>query len=202
MKLELLSQLKKLYVKYTSNLKEEDKQRYTAYIFMSLTLFTVGFLGLFAIGPTLNTVSNLDKQYKDNMIVYEALHKKFTNLQVLDTEYQKIEAFLPQIYAAIPKDEEIPKLTRQIENIAKQNNLFIRDYTVGTVEIFPNIKSNPIYSFNFTVDVSGRDTDVNKFIADIIKFDRIVGIDKLSTGHTAEGESTASLTCRAFFGTK
>ena len=199
---QLLNNIKKAYQKYTANIRPEDKQKYEAYIYISLTLFTACFLGIFAIGPTLNTVSNLDKQYKDNQLVYAALHQKFINLQKLDTEYQNIQGDLEQIYSAIPKSAQIPKLTRQIENIAQQNNLFVAKYSVGSIEIYPNVKPSPIYSYNFVVNVSGQDIDVNQFIADIINFDRIVGIDKITTGRTQETQSTVFLTGRVFFATK
>lgn len=191
--------IKKIYSKYLASLESEGAQKLTAYFYIILTLATVSFFGLAAIGPTLNTVSNLNRQYKDNMVVYEALSQKLANLVLLDSQYQTIQVDLNNLYAAIPKSAEIPKLTRQIENLASANNLQVTKFTIGTVEVFPSVKNEPIYSFLFTIDVAGNEVDVNNFIADIINFDRIVGVERIITGINPESHYTTVFTGRVYF---
>lgn len=195
----LIYYIKKIYLKYAASLESEGAQKLTAYFYIILTLATVSFFGLAAIGPTLNTVSNLNKQYKDNQKVYEILSQKLANLALLDSQYQTIQADLDQLNAAIPKTAEIPKLTRQIEKITSAHNLQVTRFSVGTVEIFPNVKNVPIYSFLFTIDVAGNEVDVNNFIADIINFDRIVGVERIITGTNQESHYTTSFTGRVYF---
>ena len=194
-----INNIKKIYSKYLASLESEGVQKLTAYFYIILTLATVSFFGLAAIGPTLSTVSNLNKQYKDNMTVYKELSQKLANLALLDSQYQTIQTNLDQLYAAIPKTAEIPKLTRQIENIASANNLQVTKFSVGTVEVFPNVKNKPIYSFLFTIDVAGSKTNVNNFIADVINFDRIVGVERITTGTNPESHYTTSFTGRVYF---
>lgn len=191
--------LRKLYEKYFVPMSEADKQKMVAYFYIALTLASVSFFGLAAIGPTLNTVSNLNKQYADNMLVLDALNTKLTNLKTLDSEYQSLESSLDLIYAAIPKNVQVPKLTRQLENIAAARNVQVTQLVVNTVEIFPNIKKDPIFSFLFSINVAGNETDVNNFVADIINFDRIVGVERVSTGKDQQGKYTVSITGRVFF---
>jgi Tfp pilus assembly protein PilO len=174
------------------------------YIYVILTLFSVSFFGVFAIAPTLNTVSNLDRQYEDNLIVYNALTKKLENLQRLDAQFETLQASVNSIYAAIPKSAQVPFLTRQIENLAAANNLQITDFTVGTVEIYPNIKNEDesVYSYVFTVVLVGNRSDANNFITDVINFDRIVGLERITTGTDEETRYNLNLTGRVFFSTK
>ncbi|HVZ12761.1 MAG TPA: type 4a pilus biogenesis protein PilO [Patescibacteria group bacterium] len=203
MKFNYKKGLNKLYEKYLTPLNESEKKKFIGYFYLILTLLAVSFFGFFAIGPTLSTITNLNKQYDDNMVVYNALNQKLSNLRSLDSQYQQLQGSLDQIYSAIPKGPEIPKLTRQLENLAKDDGVQITNLVFGTVEIFPNTNTvTPIYSFTFTLDISGNDSQVNSFVADAINFDRIVGVEKIATGHNQEGKNTIDFVGRVFFAKK
>ncbi len=189
----------KEYRKLQAYLGTINSEKLKGYTYIVLTLFTVSFFGLAAISPTLNTVINLDKQFDDNSLVYNALKQKLSNLVSLDEQYTNLQDDINSVYSAIPKSPKIPLLTRQIENLAKMNNLIVSKLTFGTVEIYPNDKGIPIYSFTFTVEVVGNRSDANNFIADIINFDRIVGIDRVVTGVNQEKQYNLSFTGRAYF---
>lgn len=195
----ILAAVSKTVKKYGVVFESAETQKFSAYFYMILTLVTVSFFGIFAIGPTLNTVSNLNKQYKDNMLVYQALSKKLANIALLDSQYQIIQSSIDNVYAAIPKSSEIPKLTRQLENLANQDGVKITKLTFGSIEIYPNSKKDPIYSFTFNINISGSKNNVNKFLSDIIDFDRIVGVDRIITGTDPENQNTLNFTGRVFF---
>lgn len=195
----ITAEFKSIFRKYASIFVGNDVEKFAGYLYIMLTLITVSFFGLFAIGPTLNTVSNLNKQYKDNMIIYDALSQKLTNLALLDSQYQIIKPKVDGVYAAIPRSNDIPKLTRQLENLAVINNIQITKLSFGTVEIYPNSKKTPLYSFTFTINVAGNQEDVNIFLSDVINFERIVGVDKIVTGTSPENKYTTSFTGRVFF---
>lgn len=195
-----LSELKKeVNKKIEKYLSVFGREAFNSYTYIILTLFTVSFFSVAAIGPTLNTVSNLNKQYKDNIVIYSALSEKLNNLKSLDNQYGTLSDDLGSVFAAIPKNAKIPYLTRQVENMAALNDVQISKFNVGSIEIFPNTKSDPIYSFLFSVSVKGERTNVNNFLAELINFDRIVGIEKITSGTDAEKEFNLSFTGRVFF---
>lgn len=194
--------LRGIYTNLLSSLGGADKQKITGYAYLVLTLLTVSFFGIFAISPTLNTISNLNKQYRDNELVYASLKRKLENLKLLEEEYQGMQLIVPLVYDAIPQKADMPKLTRQIENIAKKNTLQIIDLRFSTVEIFPNVKKETMYSYTFTINVSGSKTSINEFIAQLINFNRIVGLERATTGRDREDKYTASITGRSFFSIK
>lgn len=202
MKNKILIKIQKLYEKYFVPLDELEKQKIVAYFYIALTLFAVSFFTFFAISPTLNTVSNLNKQYADNMLILEALKTKLRNLKRLDSQYNQIQSVLPQIYSAIPLTTDIPKLTRQLENLAASDTVEVNDLRFNAVELYPYSGKIPMYSFLFTISVSGSKENVEKFLADVLHFDRIVGIERIETGRDAETKYTLSLTGRAFFAPK
>src|SRR3989338_1439748 len=184
-RISIIQDLLKIYSRYIEALSLDQMKKIVAYLYIILTLFAFSFFGFFAIAPTLSTVANLNKQYEDNKLILDSLNKKLSSLTLLDFQYKEIQQDLENIYSAIPQTPRIPFLTRQLENIAKDSG--------------PNIKNEPIYSFNFTVDIIGDQRSVNAFISNIIGFDRIVGIDKISTGKNAENNYEASIIGRVYF---
>jgi Tfp pilus assembly protein PilO len=183
-------------------INNEQRKRIVSFCYIALTLFTISFFGIFAIAPTLSTISNLNKQYEDNKLVLNALNNKLTALQSLDSQYRNMQDDLTVIYDAIPKSTKIPKLARQIENIAAANNVTVTKLNFGTVEIYPVAKHDPLYSFNFNVTTQGSQNDINSFIASIINFNRIIGIDRVTTGQNEEKTYSVQITGRAYFATE
>lgn len=198
----IFQRLHDLYSKYIETLSEDQKKKTLAYLYISLTLFTISFFGFFAIAPTLTTIANLNKQYQDNKLVLDSLNKKLSSLILLDSQYQEIQQDLEPIYGAIPRTPRMAYLSRQLETIAQDSNIIVRKLNFGTVELYPNTKNEPIYAFNFTVNITGEEQDINTFIANLIGFDRIVGIDKISTGKNEENKYDASIIGRVYFSNK
>lgn len=198
----LIERYKNIAKDYSKSLQAEKKQKFVAYLYITLTLFSVSFFGLFAIRPTLITVSNLNKQYNDDMIVYNALKTKISALKKLDAIHQDIQPDLGLVYAAIPKNNKIPYLTRQLENIAINNNVILSGLDFGSIELYPANKPTSMYSFTFDLSVNGSEDDVNNFIADVINFDRIIGLEKLTSGKTFGSKFGASMKGRVYFSIK
>lgn len=180
-------------------LNAETKQKANLYFYIGLTLFTVSFFGFFAIKPTMETVSNLNKQYEDNKLIYNALKNKLSALQTLDASYQLIQPDLSYVYAAIPKTSKIPYLARQIETLAQQNNVTLNRLDFQRVELYPGIKTTGNYSVAFNLAVQGSELNINSFIASLINFDRILSIDRIATGKNDNNIFSGSITARAYF---
>ncbi|OGH12685.1 MAG: hypothetical protein A2776_01515 [Candidatus Levybacteria bacterium RIFCSPHIGHO2_01_FULL_40_10] len=197
---EIINQVNTAIQKQLGLLSGQDRNKIISYLYIVLTLFAVSFFGFFAIAPTLSTISTLNKQYLDSRLVYESLRTKLSSLQSLDVQHKQMEPELNIIYSAIPKTTKIPQLTRQIENIAAESNVQITRLSFGTIEIYPNVKTtDPVYSYTFSVAVSGSDPDVNSFLSNIISFDRIIGVDRVATGLDEKNKFTAAITGRAYF---
>ena len=189
--------------RYTKALDKTTQQRFTAYIYIILSLLTVSFFGVFAIKPTLDTISNLNKQYADNVLVYEALRTKLSSLQSLDNQHAIIQKDLERVYLAIPKKNNIPYMTRQLEELAKEKNVLITKLNFGTIELYPAKKPSPnLYSFAFTISVEGTEENVNAFITSIISFDRIVAIERIITGKLEVTKFGTTISGKSYFSTQ
>lgn len=198
---KILKQLKDL-LKSANDVfsSSQNKQKAIAYMYLIFTLFSLSFFGIFAIRPTLSTISQLKKQFEESSLVLSSLKEKNRSLQVLGIQYSQIEPQLPLITNAIPESPKIPELTRQIEVLSAQNNVSVDKLDMGIIELYPAKKSNPpIFSYTFSVSVKGSENDINNFITQILNFERLISIERISTGKADKDNYDASITGRAYF---
>jgi Tfp pilus assembly protein PilO len=196
-----LKQLANIYAKkYPDLFKLQERQKFLAYLYLSLTLFAISFFGIFAILPTVSTISTLKKQYADNQATYENLKTKLQNLQSLDTLYRNNIDKIALVNQAIPVSPQIASVTKQIETIANNNNLALGQVEVGTIEIFPTASKNPpLYGYTIQISTKGSSDNINHFIADIINFDRIVAIQSITSGIEQKGISEVNIIGKVYF---
>jgi Tfp pilus assembly protein PilO len=178
----------------------QNKQKVTAYLYIIFSLFALSFFGIFAIGPTITTISNLNKQYDDGKTALKELQDKNAALKSLGAQYIDIQPDLPLIDNAIPQSPKIAELTRQLEVLATNNTLVVQKLNTGLIELYPakNVNS-PIFSYTFSINVIGAQDDVNNFTADVINMGRIISIEKLTTGKQQDNIFSSSITGKAFF---
>lgn len=198
---KLKEEIKSLIVKSNTLLNAgQNKQRATAYLYVIFSLIALSFFGLFAIGPTITTISELNKQFKEETEALKLLQTKNAALKSLSSKYIDIQQDLYLIENAIPHTAKIAELTRQLESLSITHNLVVQKLDTGLMELFPAKNTNStIYTFTFSLGVSGEESDVNAFIADFINMGRIVGIDRLTTGKKQDNLFSASITGKAFF---
>ena len=55
---------------------KQNKQRATAYLYVIFSLLAFSFFGIFAIGPTVTTISDLNKKYNEEKIALKELQQK------------------------------------------------------------------------------------------------------------------------------
>lgn len=200
-KQKITEEIKSLIIK--SNLilnASQNKKKVTAYLYVIFSLLALSFFGIFAIGPTITTISNLNKQYDEEKIALKELQDKNTALNSLKTQYLNIQTDLNLIDNAIPKSPKVAELTRQLEYLTISNNLIVQKIDTGLMELYPSKNANsPIFSFSFSISVAGSEQNINTFVGDVINMGRIISIERLSTGKQRNDLFAASITGKAFF---
>lgn len=197
---KLKQEIKDLIAKSNEYLNTGDKQKTTAYLYVIFSLLALSFFGLFAIGPTITTISQLNKQYEEDKVALKQLQDKNAALKSLSAEYVNIQSDLGLIDNAIPQAPKVAELTRQLEVLATNNNLVVQKLDTGLMELYPVKNTNsPLFSFTISLNVTGLEVDVNNFLQELINMGRIIGIERLSTGKQQDNSFSASITGRAFF---
>jgi Tfp pilus assembly protein PilO len=136
--------------------------------------------GLFAISPTLSTITGLQRQLQDDTQVNEQLQTKIKNLSALQIAYVSIEPDLPMITAAIPVTPRIPFLIGQIQQIATTTNVRITNLQIYQTALDAKTPKDTYVTFAFTISVSGTTATVNQFLKTLSSFDRIITYDTVT----------------------
>lgn len=198
----LLKQYKERAKFYKEKSKELDNQKFLAYLYIVFTLFAFSFFGMFAIRPAFTTISSLNAQYDESLAAYEAMKQKLVDLQELRAQYEQLENDLPRVLAALPNTPQVPLLARQIEALAQENSVRVTTLDFGSIELYPGTKRNdPLFSYGVNITAEGSEVDINNFIADLIRFERILSVERVTTGSTDRtgGVSQVLIGTRAYY---
>jgi len=200
MKDQLIIELNKIKKEFSTLIKKQGKEKIITYLYVIFSLMAVTLFGMFAIQPTLATISELHKEKDDGEFTLKQLKTKNQALQRLGSEYQKVEPGLNKIYAAIPTTPKIPELVRKIEMISNRNNLSIQNLTTGAIELYPTTRSGTqLFSYTLSITAIGTETSINTFIQELINLDRMISIERLNTGTAENDLFSTTITGRAYF---
>lgn len=132
-----------------------------------LTIGLVLFLAVFAIKPTILTMSNLIKEIEIKEKLEKQLTQKIAALQTAQSEYLAFENLLPVLDEAIPSDPEIIRSAKIIEKIAADNKVIIRNLIIvelpkNTLEEIP-FSQKSRQNLNFSLNISGDYVSIRNF---------------------------------------
>lgn len=181
------------YEKYYKDLlpyfKKEKNQRYFTII---LTLSASIFFILFAINPTLSTISKLRKELEDSKFVEQKLSQKINNLSSLSTGYQSIQKDIALIHDAIPLQPEAPLLVAQIQSIAQDSGVSVTELKVLPINL-NNQGATVSSAFGFQLTVESNYEGLQTFTSNLTNMQRVVSIDGISITKTEEGEQNLEI---------
>lgn len=149
-----------------------------------LSIGLVIFLGIFAIQPTLVTMSELIKEREDKIELSEQLKKKIAALNTAQGVYTQIEPQLPFLDEAIPKQPQLVKALKIIEKLATENEVIIASISVPKIadEQEPTSTKIPIERVDLptTVNISGDYLAIRAFVEALRNSRRSFVIDTVS----------------------
>jgi Tfp pilus assembly protein PilO len=143
---------------------------------VSLELFfsavTIIFFAVFAIRPTLLTMSDLVKEIEDKEKLNRQLQMKIASLAEAQKEYQLYKDDLKLIDQAVPSQTDLMTVLKTIEKLASDNNLVIASLRLD--EIPPKLK-DPVFTYqnlqrqdrHLQISVLGNYLSVRNLIEDL-----------------------------------
>lgn len=160
-----------------------------------LSVFSVAFLLLFAIRPTLGAIVSLQKKIEDQTVVDTKLTTKITQLTKAQSDLTTYAGKLPQFNLAVSDFHDQGPLAKRVEVLVRESGLSINNLNLGSVPLsggFVNLsdaekeKATPptepggkIASFEIDFDLSGSADQVSKFLVDLENIDRVVILEKI-----------------------
>lgn len=179
----------------TALLPRLQEKRVQSFTTITLSLITLSFFGIFAIGPTLSTIADLKKQISDDQFVNQQLQQKITNLTNLQVSYKSIQNDIPLVYQAIPETPQVTTIVGQMQTLAQISNVSLLNIQTLPVDI-SNISSTKYNSFSFALDISGSYANIKTFLQNITNFNRIITIDAMSLSKPTLTQDVYTLSLR------
>lgn len=178
--------LKSYYSKINPILRDE---RNIAYFMLILSLFSLSFFGAFALKPTLETITHLQKEVADSNKVYQSLQTKNKNLLILQDEYKKIQADLPIIYDVLPNQVNAPTFLLKVRTLATLNNLQITNLQIAKSPLSESENTNKAVASVFSLTATGPYKNINDFLKRLSTLDRIVTFSNIGITPGTSGTS-------------
>lgn len=165
-------------------LHEEKTQMY---FMLSLTFLSLTFLGVFAINPTLTTITELNRKLEDSTQVQEALTTKLNNLSSLHSQYALLESSWPIVDAAVPNNPQIIYTIAQLQALAKQHGVVLIDLQTHPVQL-NSTNTTELKNLSVSLDFTAQGSRDNllQYLSAISSFDRLLTIDTVSLAQTAQ----------------
>lgn len=148
-----------------------------------LTIGTVAFFALFAIRPTLLTMSNLIKELDDKKVLDTQLSEKIASLQSSQIQYAQLEQRLPLLDEAIPLRPQFYEAIVLVEKVASDNNLVIQNLSLQTIpadkELDQPLTSQARQFLPFRVTLSGDYESIKNFVSQVQSLRRLFTVESI-----------------------
>lgn len=147
------------------------------------SILAVIFFAVFAVKPTLQTMSELIKEIEDKRALEEQLEQKIASLNTAQTQYQQFGQQFYLLDEAIPKTAALVEGLKIIEKIASENNLIIQGITISAVPdelVKANENNASRESLTFNVDLSGDYLNIRQFIESLMSSRRMILVDQVN----------------------
>lgn len=169
---------------------------------MVLSLFVLSTFIIFALRPTVVSITTLKKTIAESEKTLVKLEKKITSLQNASTELEKLQQFLPILNIDIPNNgATYSPLIASVETLAYQNGIKLESESIGSTLLFSRIfapfspnKNQKVVSLPFSVRIVGSYPNVSAFLTKLLSMERIINIDAVTITKEATTSKDMSTT--------
>lgn len=148
-----------------------------------LTIGTVLFFALFAIRPTLLTMSDLIKELEEKRQLDTQLSEKIASLSSAQAQYLQLEPRLGVLDEAIPLQPQFYETLVMVEKSASDNNIVIMSMTLQTIP--PEAPSTQPLTLqkkqflSFSVTVEGSYEEIKDFVNQLQSWRRLFTVENI-----------------------
>jgi Tfp pilus assembly protein PilO len=186
---------------YFKNLKILYSQPLTqSSLSLLLSLIVIAFFFIFALRPTILTISRLWQEIKLKKDADLKLTMKIQQLESAKNALIEANKYLKAVNNSLPTDSDFNRFEREIEWLAFKNNCIIHQLKFDKFDLFGNLidpeannkdkKNFPKDSLplKFNIVLAGSYKDLKNFLSQLENLDRIVLIDSVSLSNESEIE--------------
>lgn len=165
-----------------------------------LSVFIVIFFILVAIKPTFVTIAKLNVEIEESEKTLTQLIAKTDALIQAASVWESLQPSIPYVKASIPRSgPEYAKLTKTIEVLALESGVGITSLTVGESLLYSQAtnvfegREQEVIEVPLTVRVIGEFAQVLDFLEEMLKVDRLVGLESVTINREVEGADSTTV---------
>lgn len=193
-----------IYSRYFTYIKPVTKlpiiRTYGSTIFTLLIMVVFIF---FAIKPTVETISNLQKKLADSKEVLEKIKQKSNDLSSANQNFESLSSDTKlKISSAIPDTASLKSIIQTLEGSAANHEASVSALQIQPLVLEPEVKNQlgKIEEIKFTFNVEGQYQNLILLLQDLKSSDRLISIDNLSFSKVSDGSALImSLTGKAYY---
>lgn len=147
------------------------------------SILAIIFFAIFAIKPTLQTMTELVKEISDKKALDEQLNQKIASLNTAQSQYEKYSSQFYLLNEAIPKTANLIGSLKIVEKIASENDLAIQGITISSIPeelVEADANKSKRESLTFNVDLVGDYVSIRQFIEDLMNSRRMMIVDQVN----------------------
>ena len=173
---------RKNYLRYKSfflNVVKTYKKRedLKTYLEITLSLITIIIFSVFALRPTLLTISQLLNEIKTKKETIEKMDQKIDALGRARALYENEQQRISLINIAVPENPSPDTFTQQAEGLVSKNSLTLSKVSMNNVPLKGAVQSETTStqaeeSFPFTLSVNGTYPLISQYLTDITNLKR------------------------------
>jgi len=175
-----------------------------------LSIIAVIFFAIFAIRPTLVTISDLIKEIDDKKVLSEKMSQKIAALATIQTQYLSLGDQIKVLDEAIPTQPRFEEALRIMEKMASDRHLVINSMQVNEVppaqEADVPFAQKERKNLPVSVSVTGDYPTIRNFVEDLKNYRRALIVDSIIFSVSEERNQkklSASITVNIqYFGSK
>lgn len=173
-----------------------SKPNLKAYLELILSLGTIIIFSIYAIKPTILTIVELNNEIKSKENTVSLLTQKISNLKIASNILQKESQNLELIDKAIPTGANVEQLVKQIEKIAFDSSVVIRNFSSANIFLKGSSDKKVENELPVSFSVTGNYQSLFLFLQTIENLRRPFRIDSFvfNSNITADNEKFIVLT--------
>lgn len=177
------------------NIQYQSDEGFRNNINFVLTFISVLIFGIFAIRPSINTITGLVRDIEEYRKVNGVLTEKIQILNDVKADPERLEKETELISRALPTNPDEGSYIRNVNFLATNNQLQIESITFDVEE------EGGLGALEFNLTILGEYTRIIQFIADFNKLLRITNVEEINIAPQNDSQDVvkATISGRAYF---
>jgi Tfp pilus assembly protein PilO len=179
---------------------KESPEKKRSYIFFGFSIFVTIILIVFAIRPTITTITRINKEIKEKTRTNDLLEKKIDTLSELDKDYKEHRQKFDDLELIFPVGENQSLFLANIEPIVARNGYSLSSVRFDSYKGDYLLNTRVLVPQTISVSIRGRQANIIGLLRDLESLPMYPVVEALSysSQEGVDGLSSFTVTLRVY----